>query len=70
MESKTYVFGENGNNGMMSLLAPLMQKSVRRTLNALSVVSASQRTTSTSRNKSATIRCRTMFDKMHNINTF
>lgn len=27
MESKTYVFGENGNNGMMSLLAPLMQKS-------------------------------------------
>lgn len=27
MESKTYVFGENGTNGMMSMLAPLLQKS-------------------------------------------
>lgn len=38
-------------------------ESVRRTLNALSVVSASQRTTSRIRNKSATIRRRAMFDK-------
>ena len=38
-------------------------ESVRRTLNALSAVSAYPRTTSTSRNKSATIRRRTMSDK-------
>lgn len=52
------------------ILSESRAESVRLTLNALSVVSAYPRTTSRIRNKSATIRRRTMSDKMHNVNTF